>query len=45
MSEDFFDKNAIEFGRIYSHNDKWKFEAIGSGYSGGFQSFVYKYIG
>tara|TARA_B110000977_G_scaffold40303_1_gene54217 strand:+ start:1624 stop:2199 length:576 start_codon:yes stop_codon:yes gene_type:complete len=45
LSEDFSIETAIEFGRIYLHNDKWKFEAIGSGYSGGLQSFVDNYIG
>lgn len=44
LSEDFSIETAVEFGRIYSHNGNWKFEAIGTGFSGGLQSFVDKYM-
>lgn len=44
LSEDFSIETAVEFGRVYLHNDSWKFEALGSGFNGGLQQFVDKYI-
>jgi tellurium resistance protein TerD len=44
LSEDFSTETAVEFGRVYLHNDNWKFEANGSGFSGGLQAFVDVYM-
>ena len=44
LSEDFSTETAVEFGRVYLHNDNWKFEAKGSGFSGGLQAFVDAYM-
>jgi tellurium resistance protein TerD len=44
LSEDFSIETAVEFGRIYLKDGNWKFEAIGTGFNGGLQSFVDKYI-
>ena len=37
MSEDdnFANLNAVEMGRLYKHNDGFKFQMLGSGYVGG----------
>ena len=43
LDEDFSVETAVEFGRIYKHNNAWKFEAVGMGMSGGLQSFVDKF--
>ena len=43
LSEDFSVETAIEFGRLYRHNNGWKFQAMGVGYKGGLQFFVDKY--
>ena len=43
LSEDFSIETAVEFGRLYKRDGAWKFEAVGSGYSGGLQHFVSKY--
>lgn len=43
LDEDFSVETAVEFGRLYRHNDEWKFEAIGNGTKGGLQSLVNKY--
>lgn len=43
LDEDFSVETAIEFGRLYKRGSEWKFEAIGSGYTGGLQHFVGKY--
>lgn len=40
LDEDFSVETAIEFGKLYRQNDKWKFEALGIGYKGGLQYFV-----
>lgn len=45
LSEDFSIETAVEFGRIYLKDGSWKFEAIGTGFNGGLQSFVDKYMG
>lgn len=44
LSEDFSIETAVEFGRIYLHNGNWKFEASGTGFNGGLQSLVDKYM-
>jgi len=43
LDEDFSVETAVEFGRIYKRNEEWRFEAIGTGMSGGLQDFVNKY--
>ncbi|MDE5854430.1 MAG: TerD family protein [Ruminococcus sp.] len=35
LGEDFSIETAVVVGQIYKHNGEWKFNAIGSGYSGG----------
>lgn len=35
LSEDFSIETAIVVGELYRHNGEWKFNAIGSGFSGG----------
>lgn len=44
LSEDFSIETAVEFGRIYLKDGNWKFEAVGTGYSGGLQAFVDQYM-
>jgi tellurium resistance protein TerD len=43
LDEDFSIETAVEFGRIYKKEDQWKFEAVGSGHSGGLQEFLNRY--
>lgn len=43
LEEDFSIETAVEFGRIYKKDDKWKFEAIGAGMKGGLQEYLNKY--
>ena len=43
LDEDFSVETAVEFGRIYKRNNEWKFEAIGTGMSGGLEDFLAKY--
>ena len=43
LEEDFSIETAIEFGRIYKRNNEWKFEATGTGMSGGLEDYVTKY--
>jgi tellurium resistance protein TerD len=43
LEEDFSIETAVEFGRIYKRDDKWKFEAIGAGMKGGLQDYLTKY--
>lgn len=38
-----FYKTAVEFGRLYKHNNKWKFEASGIGYKEDLAFFLSKY--
>ncbi len=45
LDEDFSIETAVEFGRLYRRNGEWKFEAMGTGYRGGLQFFVDKYVG
>ena len=44
LSEDFSTETAIELGRLYLHNDEWKFEATGIAHCGGLQAIVDKYV-
>jgi len=43
LEEDFSIETAVEFGRIYKREDKWKFEAVGVGMKGGLQDYLNKY--
>jgi tellurium resistance protein TerD len=43
LDEDFSIETAVEFGRIYKKDDKWKFEAIGAGMKGGLADYLKKY--
>jgi len=43
LEEDFSIETAVEFGRIYKRDGKWKFEAVGMGMKGGLQDYLNKY--
>lgn len=43
LEEDFSIETAVEFGRIYKREGKWKFEAVGAGMKGGLQDYLNKY--
>lgn len=43
LDEDFSIESAVEFGRLYRRDDKWKFEASGIGYKQDLAFFVKKY--
>ncbi len=43
LEEDFSIETAVEFGRIYKREGKWKFEAVGMGMKGGLQDYLNKY--
>lgn len=43
LEEDFSIETAVEFGRIYKKNGKWKFEAVGVGMKGGLQDYLNQY--
>jgi len=43
LNEDFSIETAVEFGRLYKYNGKWKFEASGIGYKEDLAFFVSKY--
>ncbi|WP_316800760.1 TerD family protein [Pedobacter frigidisoli] len=43
LEEDFSIETAVEFGRIYKREGKWKFEAVGSGMKGGLQDYLNRY--
>lgn len=40
LLEDYSTATAIQFGKLYRHNDVWKFEASGNGESAGLQKFL-----
>lgn len=40
LLEDYSTATAIQFGKLYRHNDVWKFEASGIGESAGLQKFL-----
>lgn len=44
LGEDFSIETAVEFGRLYKRDDKWKFEASGVGYKEDLAFFVSKYF-
>ena len=44
LEEDFSRETAIEFGRLYKKNSEWRFQAVGTGYNTGLQTFVEKYV-
>ena len=43
LGEDFSIETSVVVGELYRHNGEWKFNAIGSGYQGGFISLVRDY--
>jgi tellurium resistance protein TerD len=43
LDEDFSTEKAIEFGKLYRKSGTWRFQAVGTGYNSGLQSFVDKY--
>ena len=43
LGEDFSIETAVEFGRLYRRDGKWKFEAVGVGMKGGLQDYLTKY--
>ena len=43
LGEDFSIETAVEFGRLYKYNGKWKFEASGIGYKEDLAFFLSKY--
>ncbi len=43
LGEDFSIETGIEFGRLYRHDGKWKFEASGIGYKEDLSFFLSKY--
>lgn len=43
LEEDFSIETAVEFGRIYRREGKWKFEAVGVGMKGGLQDYLNRY--
>jgi len=43
LDEDFSIETAVEFGRLYKREGKWKFEASGIGYKEDLAYFVSKY--
>ena len=43
LKENFSQETAVEFGRLYKKDAKWRFQAVGQGYNAGLQSFVDKY--
>jgi tellurium resistance protein TerD len=45
LAEDFSIETALEFGRLYLKDGSWRFQAVGTGYNSGLQSFVDKYVG
>ena len=43
LDEDFSIETAVEFGRLYKRDGKWKFEAIGTGQKAGLAKYLEKY--
>lgn len=43
LDEDFSVETAVEFGRLYKRNGRWKFEAIGNGMKGGLAEYLQRY--
>jgi len=45
LDEDYSSETAIEFGKLYRRDNSWRFQAVGTGFNSGLQSFVDKYMG
>ncbi len=43
LDEDFSTETAVVFGRIYKRDSEWKFDAVGTGQSGGLEVFCRQY--
>ena len=43
LGEDFSIETAVVVGELYRHNGEWKFNAIGSGFSGGLRALCLNY--
>lgn len=43
LGEDFSTETAVVIGEIYRHNGEWRFNAVGSGYSGGLAMICRQY--
>lgn len=43
LSEDYGTANAVIFGKLYKHNDEWKFQALGEGKSGDINALLAAY--
>jgi len=43
LDEDYSTETAIEFGKLYRKSGSWRFQAVGTGYNSGLQSFVDKH--
>lgn len=43
LGEDYSTETAMVLGELYRHNGEWKFNAIGSGFSGGLQAICNEY--
>jgi tellurium resistance protein TerD len=43
LEDDFSIETAVELGRLYRQDGKWKFEAVGIGYKCGLQDFINQY--
>lgn len=43
LGEDFSTETALVAGELYRHGDEWKFNAVGSGFSGGLPALCAQY--
>jgi tellurium resistance protein TerD len=43
LEDEFSTETAIEFGKLYKKSGTWRFQAVGTGFKSGLQSFVDKY--
>jgi len=43
LSEDYGGKNAVIFGKLYKHNEEWKFQALGTGANGDINGLLAPY--
>jgi tellurium resistance protein TerD len=43
LSEDYSTETSMIFGEIYSHNEEWKFKAVGQGFEGGLESMCMQF--
>ena len=44
LDEDYSIETAIEFGKLYRKDGTWRFQAVGTGYNSGLDSFVQKHL-